>query len=194
VDLVATIITNHFKAFPDLWSGTVEEQLPYLKKFASHPQGLLTIVQIDDTFAGMLTSIPLSSNVYVMGAAHAQLLSHNLDPTKYFYYAEGAILPQFRRNGLLKEMFAAQEELMCAWGFEYVSFLSTFRPPNHPLRPAGYEDKDPMWSYFGFKKTDIKVRYHWPTIQLDETIKEDENESIFWHKELFTDSLGTERS
>lgn len=169
-----------FRDFPYLYDGTLDYEEAYLAKFAAAPGAVCVVARDGGRIVGASTGSPLIEHDEEF---RAPFLANGWDPALLFYCSESVLQKTYRGRGLGHAFFDGREaHARRLGGMTHSTFSSVVRPPDHPLRPHGYQPLDAFWTKRGYGKAEgIVARYAWKDIdQPDET----EKEMQFWIKPL----------
>ena len=169
-----------FRAFPYLYDGTLEYETSYLTKFAQAPGAVIVAAWDDGEIVGCATAAPMAA---VDPAFSAPFRAKGLDIGRIFYCGESVLRASYRGRGLGNAFFDQREgQAKALGGFTTSTFCAVVRPPDHPLRPAGYEPLDAFWTKRGYKPAPgMTCSFSWKDIdQPQETAKTMQ----FWTREL----------
>lgn len=66
-----------------------------------------------------------------------------------------------------------------------ICYIETIRKENHPQKPDNFQSLEPWGEMItGFNQTDITTSFTYPSVQIDDTVKDEENIFKFFIKEL----------
>lgn len=184
LDIIADFRIKYFKEFPYLYEGTIDYEKHYLQGFAKDPKSILILIKFENRVIAVSTALPLMSEADILDDTSARFKEAGYQPEDFFYYSEVLIAPDFRKEGLLRKIYAIREKWARSFGFNQLTLATVIREKTHPLRPSGYVEIESIWKHFGFQKTSIEIDYKWPTIFPDGSVKEVNNKMVFWHKAL----------
>lgn len=182
---VAQFRIKYFRDYPYLYEGNIAEEEKYLKGFCEDSKSLLLLIKDSsgETIA-VSTSLPLISNSTILAGVPELFESKGLSPEVFFYYGEVIISLNYRSLGLTRKIFSIQEEYGKSLGLSSISLSTVFRESSDPRRPENYTKHNLIWFKMGFKKTDIRIDYEWPTIQANGEVKNIKNPMVFFIKEI----------
>jgi GNAT superfamily N-acetyltransferase len=148
VDDLARLRIAVFREFPYLYEGSLAYEKSYLGSYFATPAALLVIARAaDGRVVGASTAMPMVDAEPVFREA---LESAGRDPRRCFYFGESVLLPEFRGHGIGHRFFDERENAALAAGYGTTAFCAVVRPPDHPLRPAGYRPLDAFWNKRGY--------------------------------------------
>ena len=179
---VARLRIEVFRDFPYLYDGTMDYERKYLQTYVRCPQAVVVVAFADGEVVGASTAIPLQ---FEEANFRKPFTDNGYDPAEVFYCAESVLRQDYRGKGLGVRCFEEREAHARSLGdFRYYAFCSVVRPPEHPLRPAGYQPLDRFWQQRGYQKhPELRASYSWKDIdQPHETSKQLE----FWLKSIRT--------
>lgn len=169
-----------FREFPYLYDGTEEYEARYLQTYLNSPDSIAVLALDGGQVVGASTGLPMA---HEEADFQKPFVAQGYDPQTLFYCAESVLLPQYRGRGVYKAFFQGREEhARKLGGFSHLTFCGVERPPDHPLRPAGYVPLDAIWQRFGYEqRPELRTTYEW----------KDTNETavspkpmVFWMKAL----------
>lgn len=182
IDYISCLRIETFREFPYLYVGELEYEQAYIKSYQSDKQAMLAIARSDGNIAGISTGIPLGSDSEITSDAKEAFKNENIND--YYYYREVIVHPEYRGLGLTTKLYTAQDAVIRTRGYKFTSILTVVRALDHPLKPKGYQSTDTLWEHLGFFKKQLRVKYHWPTIQMDGSVKDQDHELELWVKNL----------
>lgn len=169
-----------FREFPYLYEGSLDYEMRYLEHLAGSARALVVVVEEKGRLVGASTAMPLADED---DAFQAPFREQELEPSRFFYFAESVLLPEYRGRGLGRRFFEEREAHAASFGdYDSVCFCAVERPADHPARPAGYRPLDDFWNRLGFqKRPELSTRYSWQEVgEAHETPKP----MTFWVKPL----------
>lgn len=185
IDEVAKFRMQNFKEFPYLYAGDDAYEKEYLQSYVNDPKAiLLTGFNANNEIIAISTGIPVISNADLLAVAKDLFIANHLNPAHYFYIGETIIHASYRNKGLYSKIVALREQAARDLGFDNICFLSVVREANHPQQPANYRSPEAIFNHCGYKKSNMIIHYHWPTIQADNTIVNQEHALTFWLKKF----------
>lgn len=184
VDALASLRISGFRAFPYLYEGSVAYEKAYLAGYLQDPRAMIIRVLDGDRLVAAATACPLATCADVVADAPRLFAAAGHDPKTFYYYAEILVEPAYRGRGIAQAIYAERERHARAFGYAYLCLAVVVRAPDHPLKPKNYVSPERIWIRDGFVPTDIEFAYHWPTIQADGRVVEQDNPMRFWMKRL----------
>lgn len=178
IEEVARLRIAIFREFPYLYDGDMAYEEKYLRTYTACAQAVVVVAFDGSRVVGASTGIPMA---YEEESFRRPFEAAGYDCGRIFYCAESVLEPAYRGLGLGVRFFAEREAHADALGgFDWYAFCSVLRPPDHPLRPSGYEPLDDFWRKRGYtRRTELRAQYRWKDIgQAAETSKTME----FWLK------------
>ena len=160
-----------FREFPYLYDGDMEYERNYLSRYLQSGESFLLLGQDALGIACACTGIPLE---HEMDEFKAPFIQRGGSVTDKFYLGEIMIRKDLRGQGLgTRVMKLALSTIARTGKYQHVVLCTVIRPPNHPLKPAGYQFNDHLWRKVGFSKlADDKVFFPWKDLgDAHETIK-----------------------
>lgn len=147
LDDVARLRIEVFRAFPYLYDGDLAYERDYLDHYRTSAGAALVGAFDGATLIGAATGTPLADHAGDFAAAFS---ATGLELETVFYCAESVLLPGYRGQGIGHRFFDLREAHARGLGFAHSAFCAVQRPPDHPLRPAGYAPLDPFWRKRGY--------------------------------------------
>ena len=169
-----------FREFPYLYEGTLAAEREYLQVYVRSPRSLVVFVRDGERTGGATTCVPLSEE---SPEFQAPFIAAGYDLREWFYFGESLLLPEYRGQGVGKEFMRRRlEHARSQPGVKFCTFCAVDRPPDHPLRHAGYRPLDGFWVQQGFaKQPRMQAEFSWREIgRAEETTKT----LTFWTKPL----------
>lgn len=145
-DLAALRITV-FRDWPYLYDGDLGYERRYMASYRDSRDAILVGAFDGPQIVGAATGTPMQDHADDFAAAFA---GSGCDLSDIFYCAESVLLPAYRGQGAGHAFFDAREAHARALGCRFAAFCAVRRPPDHPLRPAGYRPLDAFWRGRGY--------------------------------------------
>lgn len=176
---LAQLRTRVFRGWPYLFAGSVAEEEADVRRLAASEHAFLFAAHDGGMMVGAASAAPLM-DYFPIFAQEFELFG--LPPEKVCYFAESALLADYRGLGLGHMFFDERENHARDCGFSYAAFAAVVRPDDHPLRPARWRQHDDFWLGRGYQKADgLVTRMRWRDVDKAE---EDEKPMQFWIKIL----------
>lgn len=178
-----------FREYPYLYDGSEAYEATYLATYTASGQAMAVLAFEGEAVVGASTGIPLLAEDE---AFRAPFERHGIAPASVFYCGESVLLPAWRGKGIYRAFFARREAHARALaGITRIGFCAVQRPPEHPLRPAGWEPLDPVWRHFGYSPDErLATTYAWKDIDQPGTTA---HPMQFWMKQLDPPETGGRR-
>ena len=176
---LAALRIRVFRDYPYLYDGSLEYERHYLAGYAGSPDAIVVLALVGDDVVKTSTALPALAH----GEEIAPVLARGgLDPARVFYFGESVLEPAHRGRGLGEAFFAERERHARSRGYRVAAFCAVERPPDHPMRPAGYLEPGGLWRRRGFvRRPDVVGEMSWRDVgEPEETSKP----MVFWIKEL----------
>lgn len=168
-----------FREWPYLYDGSPAYERDYLKTYLEADGAFVAGAFAGKAMVGACTAAPLAAHKAEFAAPFE---AHGLDPDAFFYFGESVLLPEFRGQGIGVRFFHMREAEARRQGFSSCIFSAVVRPPDHPMRPAGYQPLDAFWQRRGYRKLDgFLTRFAWKDIGEDE---ETAKPMEYWTRDL----------
>lgn len=167
-----------FREFPYLYDGSLEYEREYLASYLSCPRSRVVLaLDSQERLIGATTCMPLAEESEEFRAPFERA---GLDPSKFLYFGESIVLPEWRGVGLGKEFFSRREAHARRLGLSSTTFCAVDRPSDHPLRPAGHRFLDDYWSALGYvRRPELRASFTWKEIGEEQ---ESPKTLTFWTK------------
>lgn len=137
-----------FRAFPYLYDGDVAHERTELAQFAASPRAGLVVAFDGADPVGCSSCLPAADEE---DSVQAPLRERGVDPADVFYFGESVLLPAYRGRGVGVAFFAEREaHVRRVSSCRVACFASVRRPPDHKLRPSGYQPLDTFWRKRGY--------------------------------------------
>jgi hypothetical protein len=177
-DDLAALRIAVFRDYPYLYDGTVEYERAYLQTYANAERSFLFAVYDGDRMVGATTCVPLADET---NDVKKPFLDAGYPLEKIFYFGESILLPAYRGLGLGHRFFDEREAHVAGFGaYSLMCFCAVDRPPDHSLRPAGYQPLDGFWTTRGYRQNpDLQSSFFWQDIGAPATTGK---KMIFWVK------------
>jgi GNAT superfamily N-acetyltransferase len=169
-----------FRDYPYLYDGTLDYEERYIADFADAADTVVVVAREGEEIVGMATASPMRGHA---DAFAEPFLARGYDIDRLFYCGESVLRRAYRGRGIGHAFFDHREAHGRALGrFAHVTFCGVVRPPDHPLRPAGYVPLDGFWRKRGYAPLEgVRARFAWKDIDKPQS---DEKEMQFWLKPL----------
>jgi GNAT superfamily N-acetyltransferase len=179
LDALAALRMRVFREYPYLYDGSLEYERRYLASYARSADGVIALALDGDAVVGASTALPALDHSDEIAPALAR---GGLDPVQVFYFGESVLEPAHRGRGLGEAFFVERERHARARGYRVAAFCAVDRPPDHPMRPAGYLAPGGLWRRRGFvRRPELVGEMSWRDLgDAEETAKP----MVFWIKEL----------
>lgn len=162
---VAALRIRIFRSFPYLYDGSPDYEARYLRTYTRSDSAVCILALDDDRVVGASTGLALSDETEEF---RRPFVDAGMDIDAIFYCAESVLLPDYRGNGLYSGFFQRREAQAMRQGKSVSVFCAVQRPPDHPLRPAGFEPLDAVWQHFGYSpRPDLVTGFRWKDIDQD---------------------------
>ncbi|QGP80923.1 GNAT family N-acetyltransferase [Sphingobium sp. CAP-1] len=145
---LATLRMTVFRGWPYLYDGSLDYEAGYLAEFLSDAAAVLVVARLGDIPVGMATASPMATQ---SDAVKAPFLEAGVDVSRFFYFGESVLLPQFRGLGLGHRFFDEREAAARNAGANNAIFCVVARDADHPLRPEGARDLTSFWEGRGYR-------------------------------------------
>jgi GNAT superfamily N-acetyltransferase len=169
-----------FRDYPYLYDGTLDYEERYIADFAAADDTVVVVARDRDEIVGMATASPMRGHA---DAFAEPFRTRGYDIDTLLYCGESVLRRAYRGHGIGHAFFDHREAHGRALGrFTHVTFCGVVRPPDHPLRPAGYVPLDGFWRKRGYTPLEgVRARFAWKDIDKEQA---DEKEMQFWLKLL----------
>ncbi len=183
---------TYFREFPYLYEGNEQDEINYANSLIRHDDGFISIYleknkqEVINIFnpIGIFTGTPLSQMLKHFHGLDTYFQAEH-DITKYYYFGELIIQPNYRGHGLAKHMLKTLCNEIRQRGYHYATLLTVDREENHPQQPINYQgSNDILWQKLGFQRTNTKIKLAWQTYINDDESCSLDNTLSFWVKKL----------
>lgn len=180
IPALADLRIKVFRAWPYLYDGDLAYEAGYLARFKDADHAFLAAAFDVDEIVGVATVTPMAGEA---AAFREPFERAGYDTSKFFYFAESLLLPQYRGVGLGHKFFDAREAHARSFGaYTHVAFCGVVRSNDHPLKPLDYRPLDGFWRKRGFEKLDgVTTSYAWKDV---DEVGETSKPMQFWMKQL----------
>ena len=151
IDALAALRIAVFAEYPYLYEGSAAYEAAYVREFVEEPGSVLVAALDGGRIVGAATASPVTSQ---KPAFRAPLEEGGIDTDRLFYFGESVLLPRYRGQGIGHRFFDEREAAARKAGAAAACFASVIRPPDHPLRPAGYRPHYAFWTKRGYAPVD----------------------------------------
>lgn len=160
VEQLAQLRMDIFGDWPYLYDGSMEQERYFLQFYLDSPDALLAIVVDGDEAVGLSTAMPLLDEDPCLARPFEE---KGFDPARICYFPESILRAEYRGYGFYRRFFEVREaHARRLGGFDYASFCSVERPPDHPRRPPNAQPLDAIWQHFGYTpREDLIAYYAW---------------------------------
>lgn len=179
IEVLAQLRMQVFREYPYLYQGELKYEMDYLQTYVQCPKTTLVLAFDNKKIVGASTAIPLE---FESKECQQPFIQNQFDISKYFYFGESVLLPQYRGKGIYKYFFKEREAAAREYGSEIATFCAVEREQPDPRRPSNYVPLDKIWQKFGYEKhPDLCAYFSWKEINATlETAKP----MRFWMKNL----------
>lgn len=184
IPIVSKMRILEFENYPYLYIGNEEYEKEYLLGFSKDPHSCLAIARDGEEIVGMATAMPLKSEADILKEAEELFSVSGYRPEDFFYFGEFIVLEKYRGKGIARKLEQDLLNFAKKWNFPKACLSVVVRDENDSRKPVGYISGNSTWTKMGYKEIDLKINYHWPTIQEDGEIKDILNEMVFWIKDI----------
>lgn len=182
-DFVIDMRLEEYQKYPYLYKGSREEEIEYFNWFVEQQSSALVILFKGEELRGFLTGTALvDQDAHFQGSIVA-FKKAGLTPEDYYYFADVIIRPQSRGSGWSKQLFWCLEDWARNQGFTKTCFV-TESHDQHLLKPNNYWPLERLWDQLKYIQANFFVPFTWPTIQADNSVKNQEHQLDFWLKDL----------
>jgi len=170
-----------FRDYPYLDEGNIDEEMEYFKNYPESPASIAVLVFDGSKIVGASTGIPLECE---NDKIQEVFLSHDLDPSSFFFFSESVLLKEYRGRGIGYHFFNLREEHAKKLDkFDHSCFCCIEREENDPKKPQDYMPLHHFWRKRGYAlHPDLYLLSSWKDIGEQE---ESEKKLYFWIKKLY---------
>jgi GNAT superfamily N-acetyltransferase len=148
IDDLARLRIEVFRAWPYLYDGSPAYERDYFANFVASDGAIVVAARDGDRIVGAATAAPMGGHADDFAAPFER---QGYDLSRIFYLGESVLQPAYRGLGLGHAFFEHREAHGRALGgFTHATFCAVVRPPDHPLRAAGYRPLDAFWRKRGY--------------------------------------------
>jgi GNAT superfamily N-acetyltransferase len=178
-DALASLRITVFRDYPYLYDGDPDYERRYLAAYTDEPGAIVIGAFEGARLVGAATATPLANH---FDAFAEPFRLRGLDVGTFFYFGESVLLPAYRGQGVGVRFFEEREAAALEAGFAHTVFSAVVRPPDHPMRPHGYQPLDGFWRRRGYERIDgLVTEFSWRDLgEAEETLKRME----YWAKPL----------
>lgn len=178
-----------FSQYPYLWVPTPGEPCLGNLALVSEKDSLLVMVKREGEVVGYATGVPLDSipyRDYLTQKTVDAVQEKGFDVSKMFYVSTFLTAPQYHNDPelvhFLYDHFAAGAASM---GKTQLCYFEDLGSLDHPLRPENPVAIEP-WRHVieGLKSMDVQVVLSWPTLQSDQSVRDEGHTVDFFVKDL----------
>ena len=185
IGLLSTMRIRYFRSYPHLYDGSSDNE--YEKQCAEElsrsDQTIFVTAHFDDAVVGIATAFPLVSAAEILDGKETTFLQSRYCPTDLYYFSEIIVAPTFRGSGIGRCLYNRVERQALTWGYSYMCLATIARDHNDPRRPRDYQKSPYLWPRLGFRLTDIRFSYHWPTLMANGSTRYVPNTMALWIKD-----------
>ncbi|MGF1643458.1 MAG: GNAT family N-acetyltransferase [Thiotrichales bacterium] len=180
LDDLARLRIEVFREFPYLYDGSPAYEAKYLQTYLDSPDSIAMLALDGARVIGASTGLPLADETE---AFQRPFVARGYAVERVFYCGESVLHRDYRGRGIYRHFFQGREDHARRLArFDYCSFCGVQRPGHHPLRPAGYQPLDAIWTRFGYTRhPELTTTFSWKDI--DEATESDKP-MLFWMKAL----------
>ena len=177
---IAKLRIEVFAEYPFLYSGDLEYEKRYLKKFSEMEDAIAVACFDGEELVGISTGYPF---IYEAKDLQAVLSARGLKPEDYYCFGESVLRKAYRSRGIGNKFFDEREaHVKRLQRFQHICFYTSLRPKNDPKRPADYRPLGSFWKKRGFVEHPELIG----SVSYQEIGEEAETpkKMIFWIKDL----------
>ncbi len=184
---LARLCTVVFREWPHLYDGDGAYDDDHLRALAASPRGALIVAHDGVRPVGMSTCLPLAD---ATANVQAPFLTRGWPLSRYFYFAESVLLPNWRGQGIGAAFFTMREaHVRAVSNCDVTCFCTIQRPLAHPARPADARPLDGFWRKLGYAPVpDLRCTMTWREIG---GTADSDLSLLFWAKMLTPSPAGT---
>jgi hypothetical protein len=182
---------EHYRNYPYLYAADEEPIInPSDLMYVNDPNALVVTARENSRAIALATGIPLSSVYLTSYYFSAELLDKfkekSLNPEEIWYVGYFLTTLEHRNNQtVILAIYDRLVDFAKQLGKKKICYIETVREENHPQKPKNFQSLEPWEKIItGFGKTDITTGFTYPTLQIDGTVKNEENLFIFFIKNL----------
>jgi GNAT superfamily N-acetyltransferase len=175
---IAALRMRIFREWPYCYDGTLDYERDYLSELASDQRSAVVLVSTAQRILGCSTCMPMESAHRAFKNAVRPL---GVPLNQVCYFGESVLDSGWRGRGFGRQFFTIREQIAAELGRKLISFCAVERSEDDPRRPADFKSLEPMWTRFGYQKTDLICHFHWRELG---NMDESEQQMRFWTKPL----------
>lgn len=180
IEILGEFRLRYFREFPYLYVGTKENEQGHLAEYLANPSARFLIAKDGEITVGVGIGTMLSTEKDILEQIAEAFRQKGLNPSDFFYFGEMIFSPEYRGQGIGKQMLDMLKKAGSEQNTTRFCFLAVDRADNDPRKPSEYVDSATIFQKFGFCKTSIQVVFNWPTIQPDDSVEKSANTLSLW--------------
>lgn len=179
IEALAQLRISVFKEYPYCYEGDMEYERHYLSQLMTAESPLLAIIEDKDRIVGATTAMALKE---AAPDFQQPFIDHGDNIEDYYYCAESVLLPEYRGQGLYRELFNVREHQARQVGARYCVFCSVERSSDDPRRPKDYVPLNAIWQHFGYELLkDYRAKLEWREIGDN---AQSNHDLLYWRKAI----------
>lgn len=181
---IADLRITLFAEYPYLYAGNQAHEQEYLETYFKSQTARILLLFDKARIVGFSNSLLLSEETREV---QHDFRAKGFNLSDYLYIGEGMLLPEYRRQNIIKiaGAFTYHQARARQCGSNHLLFMTVDRPEDHPRKPVGYQSLEPIWTHYGFKQMeDMKVALTWTQI---DTGRDEANTLSLWSKNLIAE-------
>lgn len=182
---------NFLRGYPYLYVPPVEQIInPSDIMYVNDPNALVLIAEEQDMTQSVATGIPLNSAYLLSYYFNPEIINkfknRGYDPHKIWYMGYFLTTPEYRENGkFIQSIYEKFIKHAVKLGKTQLSYVNVVRAADHPLKPDNFKNPEPWEDMIkDFLDTGVTTKATWPTLQQNNSIKNEEHEIRFYIKNI----------
>lgn len=183
--------SHHLKGYPYLYISPPEQIInPSDIIYVNDPNALVVIATVGSETVGCAAGIPLDSEHLVKYYFSPEIIhkfkNQGFKPDKIWYVGYFLMALEYRQDlKTIETIYEKHRATAKKIGLNQLCYVEVLRPDNDPRKPSSFQPPKPWGNLIlGFTETNVKIKSSWFSIQQDGTVKLEENDLMFFIKEI----------
>jgi hypothetical protein len=177
IDLRVTL----YRDYPYLYEADRKEEAEYMHWFLNLPKTFVAIAFCKEKPIAFVAGSDFTDFSEHFKGSIEEFEKAGLVPSNYFYIADDLFEPEHPQQEILSTLVHLMEIRVNEQN-NYMFCWITEEHDSHPLKPENYKSASALWEKLGYQKSNICIKFSYPTIQPDHSQKKEEHAFTYWLK------------
>ena len=130
LDQVCRMRIEFFREYPYLYVGNYEYEKEYITGLSKSSRSMIASAYYENELIAISTALPLVSEADILEELPKIFSNAGYDPTRYYYYGEIIILPDYRGIKLSQRLYNEHQTFAQKWGYKNACLAVVVRDKN----------------------------------------------------------------